>query len=138
MNVKAEYVEFQKLPFVWIDILPKIRVAVNRGRGEITPEQVFEFLLSGDLQLWILRNDKEKIISVVVTEIVQFMNFKTLRVALMAGEDMNSWADKTSILEDFGRMNDCKFLEAGTRPGIARKMKQFGFTKLHEFISKEL
>jgi hypothetical protein len=68
--------------------------------------------------------DKE-IIASMVTEIIQYPRKKIVRVITLSGKDMNSWYEFLPMLEGYAISNDCSSLEAWTRKGMARKLKDW-------------
>ena len=61
----------------------------------------------------------------MVTEIIQYPRKKIVRVITVAGKDMSMWYEFLPMLEGYAVRNGCSSLEAWTRKGMTRKLKDW-------------
>ena len=108
------------------------------SEGELAPEDFYEAITNGDMQLWTAIKDNE-IMASMVTQIVPYPRKRVLRIITIAAKDghgMEKWYDFLPMVEGFALNNGCSSLEAWTRKGMARKLKDWKHTYM--VITKEL
>jgi hypothetical protein len=103
---------------LWGQVKPLIEAALSRGRGEMLAEDVLGFLVSGDMQLWIARDDRIR--AICVTEIVQFPRLKVCRLALGAGSGLRLWSHGKAVIKSWAQSQGCNELWGGGRKGWSR------------------
>lgn len=101
------------------------------------PQDVLALLLKAKARLWIAWDEERAIvIGAVVTEILEYPNgLRELRGWLVGGRDMKEWLTPgMTMLEEYGRANDCKYLTGGFRKGWLR----LGFHETGISVAKAL
>jgi len=134
-SCKVALVEAEDIDMVWGDVVPLIEKALLHAEGELMPEDIKKHLDSADLRLWVALKDKDVIAS-MVTEIIQYPRKKIVRVITLAGKDMSLWYDFLPMLEGYAIRNGCSSLEAWTRKGMTRKLKDWKHS--YDIITKDL
>jgi hypothetical protein len=106
---------------VWPTVGPLIEKALERGRGEMGPDDVLALLLSRDMQLWAAKHGG-RIKAVCTTHILTFKTgLKVAQLEHAAGIGMREWADKgRRILEAWAVANGCQEIRGGGREGWGR------------------
>ena len=132
---KVALLEAEDVDMVWDETYPFIKKALRHAEGELKPEDIKKHLDSGDLRLWVALKDKDVIAS-MVTEIIQYPRKRIVRVITLAGKDMNLWYDFLPMVEGYAIRNGCSSLEAWTRRGMTRKLKDWNHS--YDVITKDL
>lgn len=131
-GVRAEHI-----PKLWAQVMPLIKRVTDRFDAGYDETLVYERLLSGDHQLWIIFDDDLK--GVFVTEVQIHPFFKILSVPIVAGDEMDTWLDDlVSTTVEFGRHHDCKYIEGYGRKGWVRRLSDYGFKDYSVTVRREL
>ena len=99
-------VEPQSVNVLWPLVKDLVQKPVDQNLGEFNIEDVYNWLVSGYMHLWII-GDEEEIVVAVVTEFVEYPREKRLRIVLAGGKknNMEKWFDifwdKDSIIHKF-------------------------------------
>ena len=134
-SCKVALVEAEDVDMVWDDVSPLIEKALRHAEGELIPDDIKKHLDSANLRLWVALKDKD-VIAAMVTEIIQYPRKKIVRVITLAGKDMSLWYDFLPMLEGYAIRHGCSSLEAWTRKGMTRKLKDWKHS--YDIITKDL
>jgi len=134
-SCKVALVEAEDVDMVWDDVSPLIEKALRHAEGELIPDDIKKHLDSANLRLWVALKDKD-VIAAMVTEIIQYPRKKIVRVITLAGKDMSLWYDFLPVLEGYAIRHGCSSLEAWTRKGMTRKLKDWKHS--YDIITKDL
>ena len=134
-SCKVFLLEAEDIDLVWDDVAPLIEKALQHAEGELVPDDIKKHLDKGDLRLWVALEGKETI-AAMVTEIIQYPRKKIVRVITLAGRNMDLWYDFLPMIEGYAIRNDCSSLEAWSRKGMARKLKDWKHS--YDIITKDL
>ena len=134
-SCKVALVEAEDVDMVWGDVSPLIEKALLHAEGELIPDDIKKHLDTSELRLWVALENKDVIAS-MVTEIIQYPRKKIVRVITLAGKDMSMWYDFLPMLEGYAIRNGCSSLEAWTRKGMTRKLKDWKHS--YDIITKDL
>lgn len=134
-SCKVALVEAEDIDMVWDDVVPLIEKALRHAEGELIPDDIKKHLDSANLRLWVALKDKDVIAS-MVTEIIQYPRKKIVRIITLAGKDMSLWYDFLPMLEGYAIRHGCSSLEAWTRKGMTRKLKDWKHS--YDIITKDL
>ena len=132
---KVFLIEAEDVGLVWDDVVPLIERALQHAEGELVPDDIKKHLDKNDLRLWIALEGKETI-AAMVTEIIQYPRKKIVRVITLAGKNMDMWYDFLPMIEGYAIRNGCSSLEAWSRKGMARKLKDWKHS--YDIITKDL
>ena len=77
-----------------------------------------------------------KVIAAMITEIITYPRKKILRIITLAGKDMELWYDFLPSIEGYAVSKQCSALEAWTRKGMTRKLKDWKHS--YDIITKDL
>ena len=125
-NCKVVLIQPDDLEMVWDEVVPLINAALKHSEGEILSEDLVTPLEDGKMQLWVALSDG--VIAAMITEIITYPRKRVLRVITIAGIDghgMGKWYGFLPLIEGFALSNDCSSLEAWTRKGMAKKLKDW-------------
>ena len=123
---------------VWDDVVVFIDEALKHAEGELKSEDLVLPLSKGEQRLWVAL-EKGEIIAAMITEIIPYPRKRVLRIITIAAKDghgMEKWYDFLPMVEGFALNNGCSSLEAWTRKGMARKLKDW--THHYMVITKQL
>ena len=133
----------QSIELIWPLVKDLIQKPIDFNLGEFNLEDVYNWLTSGYMHLWIIGN-KEEILVAVVTEIVTYPRQTRLRIVLAGGKknNMNRWFDifwdKDSEIHKFAKKNNVKRFEVCGRDGWLRVLAKVGFKKFCTVLTREV
>ena len=125
-NCKVVLIQPDDLEMVWDEVVPLIDAALKYSEGEIISEDLVQPLKTEKMQLWVAMSDG--VIAAMITEIITYPRKRVLRVITIAGKDgrgMGRWYGFLPLIEGFALNNNCSSLEAWTRKGMAKKLKDW-------------
>jgi hypothetical protein len=120
------------VPELWLKILPLVESALEQGHGEYEAEDIYQALLSRDMQLW---TDG---CGIGVTEIVRYPQKSVCWVVLASGGPMADWLPQVSVIERWAKSKGCAEIRAIGRAGWARAMEKYGWQRPYALVRKEL
>ncbi len=122
----------------WDGIKDQLKRALDKSAGFISLDDIKAAAEAGKL-FFVVVIDGQEVIAVAACERVSFMNHVTLRVQLLAGDDMDRWIEPLlEHAESLGRSLGAKIIEAPGRPGWQRTMVDHGFQSKSTVIYKTL
>ena len=101
---------------MWEEVVPLLARVVPHTEGELEPDDYIEPLTHGDMQLWVVIENKH-VNAALVTQIVPYPQKKVLRLISLAGEDFQEIKDFLEMVEVFALKNECSALEMWGRKG---------------------
>ena len=134
-NCRVALVNSEDIGLVWDEVTPLIEKALIHAEGELIPEDIKKHLDEGDLRLWVALEGQE-ILASMVTEIIEYPRKRIVRVITLAGKNMDMWYDFLPMIEGYAVKNGCSSLEAWTRKGMTRKLKDWKHS--YDIITKDL
>lgn len=122
MVVKPWLIGLEAIDGAWPAVKHFVERAISEGTGRITPDDVFEQLRSGGMQLWALitADGEPEVVAVLVTEIIDYPRRRVLDLALMAGDRMELWIDSLPVLEKWAVANGVDQVQVHGRKGWER------------------
>lgn len=124
------------VPGAWPDAKPFIERGLEHGSGEYTVRDVFDGLVEGRFQLW-LGYIEGKLDAVLVTEIVEYPQYRSCILRLVAGNIMDHWLPHLGrSIKDWARAHGCRDMKIEGRPGWKRVLK--GWRETHTVLRLEL
>ena len=128
-----------KIKKVWNMCKDYIEMGNNKSKQEMNLEDIYEKLLTADMQLWVIYNEDKEIESVLTTEVVIYPRMKTCRIVTLGGQDLDDWVEQfLDILEKWAIDNDCIAMETACRKGFIKKLEKFGYEHTYTILTKEL
>lgn len=127
-------VGFDKVEVFWKEVEPLIEKALDE---RITTDDVFKWVKSRDVQLWIVYSDE--IIAACTTQIVNFPRSKTCRILALGGSRMSEWLeDLEKVLCRWAKEQGCSHMDCPVRDGLVKTLRPLGYEKLVTLIGKKL
>lgn len=124
-SVKA--VKPDLIPYWWPFAEPYITRALEHNNGTLLPEDVYHYLLSERMYLFVvLKNGK--LCSAVACEIVRYVRKKAIRIVALSSENFDEWKEegKKELLE-WAKRQSCDGVEVYVRKGFGPKLETLGF-----------
>jgi|TARA_Y100000310_G_C20475682_1_gene712277 hypothetical protein len=121
--------------YVWDDVVPLLDKALQYSEGEMTSDDLAPHLDNENLRMWVAMKGNE-IIACMVTEVIEYPRKKIVRVITLAGKDMDLWYDFLPLVEGYAVKQGCSALEAWTRKGMTRKLKDWKHS--YDIITKDI
>ncbi len=114
--------------------------ALKYSGNHFTLDDILNSLVAGDMQLWVLWNEKKKqnFQGCGVTKIIKRTNTKVLNIFIVTGRNRKQWQDKISVLEDYAKQQGCTHIETYARPGWSRILKNKQYKITHYILEKKL
>ena len=123
--VPPEYVED-----MWPRIFPHLSKAAEYTFGRYEPEDIIEFVLSGQAHLWVAF-DEDAIKGVTITRFWQYPRKKCLDMVFIGGDEGFSWKEEMLVmLQRWAYESGCDAIESSGRPAFARVFKDDGYRLL--------
>ena len=123
---------------VWPNVETHIEKCVPHSEGELAVEDFYTLLSDGDMQLWLLLDNKE-VMCTCITQIIPYPRKRVLRIIAMGGEPFKwrkNWKFALSVIEDFALNQGCSSIEAWTRRAFLKIMKDWKTS--YSVITKDL
>ena len=114
--MRAHLLEPEDVAYVWEEVVPLLARVAPHTEGEMEPDDYIEPLTHGDMQLWVVIENKH-VIAALVTQIVPYPQKKVLRLISLGGEDFQEIKDFLEMVEVFALKNGCTALEMWGRKG---------------------
>ena len=109
LNCKVGLVHPTQVPHIWEKVHEHLLRMAPHSEGELEPEDIFEALTEGEMQLWAAVDDKE-ILATMVTQVVPYPRKRVLRIISIGGEDMDRWLDHLPMVEEWALEMGCTSL----------------------------
>jgi len=101
---------------VWEEVVPLLARVAPHTEGEMEPDDYIEPLTHGDMQLWVVVENK-RVNAALVTQIIPYPQKRILRLISLAGENFQEIKDFLEMVEVFALKNGCTALEMWGRKG---------------------
>ena len=129
----------ERVDEVWHECKEYVQMGNNKSKEEMTIDDIYEKLLTADMQLWIVFSKDREIYSVLTTEIVTYPRKTTCRIVTLGGEGLDEWVeDLLNILEEWAKEQGCVAMETCCRKGFTKKLKKYGYEHAYTVLGKEL
>ena len=123
-RLKAHLLDPEDVEYVWDKVEPILARAVSRSEGELKTNDILNFVIEGDMQLWIVAENKE-IIAALVTQIITYPQKRILRLVSLAGEDFNKFKHFLDMVQSFAIQKGCTALELWGRKGWKKLLPEW-------------
>ena len=137
-SVKVVLVNEDDIDLVWDECESLIDIALKHSEGELISSDVYEQLMNNAMQLWIAMEHGE-VIAAMITQVISYPRKRVLRVITLGGKDgsgLDKWYMFLDMIEGFALKTACTALEAWTRKGMVRKLKDWKHSYM--VITKDL
>ena len=131
----VSYVPPQNAIAIWEQVEPLLLKGIMYDDNSYSGKNLLDAILKKEMQLWI--SWKDKVESAVLTQIIEYPQFKVCRWFLAGGSNLHSWLDDlTRQVETWAVANNIKRIELVGRKGWLKKLKDY--EAKHIVMTKEL
>lgn len=131
MNLELSLVPVGNVSETIPSLLPYLRESEVWTRGRAKVDDVLRFVLTGQMQLWMVFSPEEKqVYGHIITEVKQYPQCKLLVIQYCCIEDhhMQYVEDKMQeVAERFAKDMGCAGIEFIGRPGWGKHIKKYGY-----------
>jgi len=114
--MRAHLLAPEDVAYVWEEVVPLLARVVPHTEGELEPDDYIEPLTHGDMQLWVVIENKH-VNAALVTQIISYPQKRILRLISLAGDNVQEIKDFLEMVEVFALKNGCTALEMWGRKG---------------------
>ena len=136
-NCKIGLVPPEQIPYVWEKVEEHLLRMAPHSEGELEPDDFFDSLTDGDMQLWLAIENKE-IIACMISQFATYPQKRVLRIIFISGDGMDRWIENFPMVENFALMNGCTFLEVWGRKAWVKILKEWDWECKYHIITKDL
>lgn len=116
---------------VWQEVAYLVDKAAAWGRGEYESGDVLVMVSEKKMQLWLFRDENDKVVLVCVTQILEYPRRKICNIYALAGRRMSEmWALFSFQGRKWLEANGVEEIQTTCRTEIAEKIKPLGFEPL--------
>ena len=131
----VSYVPPQNAIAIWEQVEPLLLKGIKYDDNSYSGKDLLDAVLKKEMQLWISWVDKVE--SAVLTQLIDYPQFKVCRWFLAGGKNTDAWLDDlTRQVETWAIANDVKRIELVGRKGWIKKLKDY--KAKHIVMIKEL
>jgi hypothetical protein len=107
--------------------------------SEFTLDDIYVLLCKGFMKVWAVADRDNRIQFVMVTEFVQYPQYKSVRVVLLAGRLLKRISKQFSqAFEEYAFNHGAVEIEGWVAPGMARFLQHLGFSATYTVVRKSL
>ena len=135
-------VEARHIDVIWPYVEDLLQKPLHRALGEVSLNDVKEWL-KGDLQqLWVgIDETKKESVLAFTTQLYTYTTQRHLRIHLTGAKDhtINNWINEwVEPVEKFCKENGIRYIETCGRDGWTRVLKKKGYEKYYTVLVKEI
>ena len=134
-NCEVGLVPPTQVPHIWEKVHEHLLRMAPHSEGELEPEDFFEALTEGEMQLWVAIENKD-IVASMVTQVVPYPRKRVLRIISIGGDGMDRWIEQLPMVEDWALSMGCTSLECWGRRGWLKVLKDWKCS--YHIITKDL
>jgi hypothetical protein len=125
--MEISIVPVEHIDSVWPSVEQYLKGAADYTYGRFTVGDIKNRLYTAPQQLWIAY-DEETVYGVVVTELTQYPQMRTLVMHFTGGTELPKWKNEMlQILQRFAKDQGCSVIESYGRIGWEKVFKNDGF-----------
>ena len=125
-SVEVSPVTREAVQAVWPDVEDYIKLAIDRGEGEYSIDDIFQYCLEGQMYL-LIAHEGWDIYGVIVAQVLKYPQKKALNCFALAGREFPKWIGKAvERFKEGAEHVGADYIKAYTRPGIAKMLKEYG------------
>lgn len=110
---------------LWSTISSFLQKAIDTGQNESTLADYLRKILNNTAQCWVILDEKESIVGVGLTEILQYNQHKTLHIIAFSGSNFEEQSKVFPTVVEYAKFNGCKAIEQWGRKGWAKTLPKY-------------
>lgn len=135
--MKIEKVTWYSVPDLWPQVSPWISAALAHGGGGYTLSDIYENLLSRQMQLWQI-TDGSSLLAVAVTQAWMQPRVRVFDILAVGGRNVAAWEHLIDDLVSYAQSKGFDEVRAHGRLGWHKQAERYGFDLLHAVYRKKL
>lgn len=138
-GISANLIARENVPVLWVLVKDRVQRAVDEWAfGEFTVEDLFDNLIVGRSQLWIVNDSQMNIKLVAISRILQYPKKKRLLIDVICGEGIREALHLLSRGEAWMQQFGATEIEAHVRPALAKiLMERAAFKRSRVVLFRE-
>lgn len=122
------YVQGSRVAEVWHLVEPILKRATDASGGRYTVADLAKKIDTGEIQLWIVIDERNQIIAANTTTFTQYPQLRATTGLYIAGDRLPDWKDDmVNVVEKVARNTESRIIEFVGRPGWGPVLKPNGF-----------
>lgn len=128
----------EHLGAIWDVVGPWFPAACEKNGGYLEPDDYYDDIAEGRMQLWVYVRDGIAECA-VVTEVQETPNRRFLFIQMCTGHDRRLWTGAVLTgLEEYARLNGCDSVQMSVRRGWAKMLREEGYKETHVLMERDL
>ncbi|MEK9895575.1 MAG: hypothetical protein VW518_04005 [Burkholderiaceae bacterium] len=142
--MKLIKIEKELIPYLWSHVRSLLEKPVNRVSDECGLEDVYNCLINGINELWVLVDEENEIILSATTEFIRYPKQIVFQVILVGAKNnrLNDWVDYCwndySPLIYYAKQNGASKIQSNVRDGFVKVLDKYNFKKVSTLVVKEI
>lgn len=132
-----EYIQLNaaEFSFAWERLQPLLQRVVDTTDGELSATDI-KIRVQLGIMLGFVAYEEDRIWGLAVAEVIEYPQFRALRVVAVAGEDFAAWKQFEANLEKLAAAMGCQYVEGLVRPGMVKLCADLGYRPKYTLIRK--
>jgi hypothetical protein len=106
----------------WVEIYPKLAVALAHGEEETPLEIHIQRVLGGHSEIWAFLVEG-KLKGVGLTQVLRYHTHTTFHIVAVGGVDWDEWQHHYASVREYAKSLGCKSIEQWGRKGWEKKLR---------------
>jgi hypothetical protein len=123
---------------VWDEVKPLLLRALQYADSKYNDEDIFIALKNGEMQLWLVFDDKGDMCAFCITRIICYPREKRAAILFTSGHNVMEWVHFNEVIGAWATSNGCSTLEVYGRPGWEKLLAPYGYEKIHTVLKVKL
>lgn len=139
IKLDVSLVPLEYLAQVWPVVGPMLKRATDQSEGRYELEDLRKMLACEAFQLWVIFEPDMNIVAAITSTFTQYPQGKFLSGQFLGGERLDDWKDMfLKVFDQWGRDNDCDFVELTGRAGWSKVLAPNGYRELYRTYQRDL
>ena len=142
--MKLIKIEKELVPYLWSNVRSLLEKPINRVLDECGLEDIYNCLINGINELWVLVDEENEIILSATTEFIRYPKQIVFQVILVGAKNnrLNDWVDYCwndhSPLIYYAKQNGASKIQSNVRDGFVKVLDKYNFKKVSTLVVKEI
>ena len=135
----GKFIEPWKLEQLWSHVAGLFQKTQKHATGYYSMEDLITGIVNGTMQCGLVADPETgEFKALVVTQRTATPQRTVLRVMGLAGDEFDEIMKLENELDNLAREMECDEISAVTRPGMAKKLKQYGWEQVGILMRKDI
>lgn len=124
-------------PETLASLVPFMEAGLRESQGEATIQSLIDDILHGRQVMWVVTK-YDTPIGVICTAVIQWPQYKALRITLIGGFGAEEWWPVMYIIENYAKEAGCSFIDGQGRKGLEKYTSRLGWKEVYRVFGKSL